>query len=170
MLRELTVLGEFKPYGLIAEALDSKPEYNNVAADKYDYFLFDPEIVRDQCELNDSDISESPFGDQCDHELFIRGNTIIWSIGSRVFKRFTSPTPVKMACWCRLGDTSEALLCVLQIDSLTVCSISGELVSIPLPCTITSMWPLPFGLLLQSVAEGERGKLSIMKDFDERTI
>ncbi|XP_050212163.1 anaphase-promoting complex subunit 1 isoform X2 [Mercurialis annua] len=154
MLRELTVLGEFKPYGLIAEALDGKPDDTNVAADKYDYFLFDPEIVRDQCELNDSDISESPFSDQCDHELFIRGNTITWSIGSRVFKRFTSPLPVKMACWCRLGETSEALLCVLQIDSLTVCSISGELVSIPLPRTITSMWPLPFGLLLQPAAEG----------------
>ncbi|XP_050216488.1 probable serine protease EDA2, partial [Mercurialis annua] len=51
IVEALTVLGEFKPYGLTAEALDGKPEYNNVAADTYDYFLFDPEIVRDQCKL-----------------------------------------------------------------------------------------------------------------------
>eukprot|EP00257_Ricinus_communis_P020956 XP_015580327.1 anaphase-promoting complex subunit 1 [Ricinus communis] len=155
MLRELTVLGEFKPFGLIAEALDGKPlDNNNVVTDKYDYFLFDPDIVRDRDEMNDSDISASPFSDQCDHELFIRGNRIIWSTGSRVFKRFTSPSPVKMACWCHLGEMSEALLCILQIDSLTIYNISGEVVSIPLPCTITSIWPLPFGLLLQPAAEG----------------
>lgn len=71
-LRELTVLGEFKPFGLIAEALDGKPA-NNVA-DKYDYFLFDPEIVRDRCETDDADASASALRDRCDHELFIRGN------------------------------------------------------------------------------------------------
>ncbi|KAG8651462.1 hypothetical protein MANES_07G131200v8 [Manihot esculenta] len=150
-LRELTVLGEFKPFGLIAEALDGKPADN--VADKYDYFLFDPEIVRDRCETDDADASASALRDRCDHELFIRGNKIIWSTGSRVFKRFTSPSPVITACWCHVGDVSEAVLCILQSDSLTIYNISGE-VSIPLPCTITSIWPLPFGLLLQPAAEG----------------
>lgn len=28
--------------------------------------------------------------------------------------------------WCRLGDMAEALLCVLQIGSLTIYNISGE--------------------------------------------
>ena len=32
--------------------------------------------------------------------------------------------------------------------------ITGEVVSIPLPCSIISIWSLPFGLLLQQVAEG----------------
>ncbi|KAJ9175912.1 hypothetical protein P3X46_014412 [Hevea brasiliensis] len=151
-LRELTVLGEFKPFGLIAEALDGKPPDN--AADKYDYFLFDPEIVRDRNEMDDADASGPALRDRCDHELFIRGNRIIWSTGSRVFKRFTSPSPVIMACWCHVGDMSDAFLCILLSDSLTVYNISGEVVSIPLPCAITSIWPLPFGLLLQPAAEG----------------
>jgi hypothetical protein len=29
-------------------------------------------------------------------------------------------------CWCRLGNMAEALLCVLQIDSLTIYSTSGK--------------------------------------------
>ncbi|KAJ0045528.1 hypothetical protein Pint_06536 [Pistacia integerrima] len=147
-VRHLTVLGEFKPFGLIAEALDGKPPDN--ISDKYDYFLFDPELVRDRGEA-DRDVGGSQTEPSCDHELFIRGNRIIWTTGSRVFKRFTLPSPVIMVCWCRLGDMSEALLCVLQMESLTIYNTSGEVVFIPLPRTITSIWPLPFGLLLQAV-------------------
>lgn len=33
--------------------------------------------------------------------------------------------------------------------------MTGEVAAIPLPCTIASIWPLPFGLLLQQGAEGE---------------
>ncbi|WCJ19904.1 Anaphase-promoting complex subunit 1 [Euphorbia peplus] len=152
-LRELTVLREFKPFGLVAEAHDGKPIDN--VADKYDYFLFDPEIVRERDEMDEDDASSvSPLSDRSDQEIFVRGNRIIWSTGSRVFKRFTSPSPVRMACWCHLGDTSEALLCILQMDSLTIYKISGEVVSIPLPCPITSIWPLPHGLLLQPAIGG----------------
>lgn len=148
---ELTVLGEFKPFGLIAEALDGKPP--DTDPDDYDYFLFDPEIARDRNEIDETDTCGSALRDRSDHELFIRGNKIIWSTGARVFKRFTLPSPVIMACWCHLGDLSEALLCILLTDSLTIYNISGEVVSIPIPCTITSIWPLPFGLLLQSASE-----------------
>lgn len=151
-VRHLTVLGEFKPFGLIAEALDGKPSGN--VTDKYDYFLFDPEISREREEIDDYDASTSAANDRSDHELFIRGNRILWTTGSRVYKRFTLPLSVIMACWCRLGDMSEALLCVLQIDTLTIYNITGEVVSIPLSHTITSIWPLPFGLLLQQAAEG----------------
>ncbi|KAI3738736.1 hypothetical protein L2E82_28856 [Cichorium intybus] len=38
---------------------------------------------------------------------------IIWTTCSRVYKRFTLPGPVIMACWCRMGDMSKALICVL---------------------------------------------------------
>lgn len=148
-VRHLTVLGEFKPFGLIAEAVDGKPADN--VTDKYDYFLFDPETVRERDETDEA--SASALSDRCDHELFIRGNRIIWSTGPRVFKRFTLPSPVIMACWCRLGDMTEALLCVLQIASLTIYNTSGEVVSVPLPRTIKSIWPLSFGLLLQHAAE-----------------
>lgn len=72
-VRRLTVLGEFKPFGLIAEALDGKPPHN--LADKYDYFLFDPELVRDRAEGdNNGGCSSSEPSDRSDNELFIRGN------------------------------------------------------------------------------------------------
>ncbi|KAF7837561.1 anaphase-promoting complex subunit 1 isoform X1 [Senna tora] len=147
----LTVLGEFKPFGLIAEALDGKP--SDIVTDKYDYFLFDPEVARDRDEEDNYDEAASALCNQGDHELFIRGNRIIWSTGSRVFKRFTLRSPVVMVCWSCLGHTSEALLCILQIDCLTIYNTSGEVVSLPLPCTISSIWPLPFGLLLQQEVE-----------------
>ncbi|XP_004308940.1 PREDICTED: anaphase-promoting complex subunit 1-like [Fragaria vesca subsp. vesca] len=150
-VRHLTVLGEFKPFGLIAEALDGKPADD--VPDKYDYFLFDPDTVRDRDETDDHDVLSSAFSDRCDHELFIRGNRIIWSTGPRVCKRFTLPSPVIKACWCRLGDMTKACLCVLQTACLTICNTSGEVVSIPVSEAITSIWPLPFGLLLQQAAQ-----------------
>ncbi|KAM6598818.1 anaphase-promoting complex subunit 1 [Cannabis sativa] len=146
-VRELKVLGEFKPFGLIAEALDGKPADN--FTDHYDYFLFDSELTRQRDEADDFDASAAPLSDRCDHELFIRGNRIIWSTGARVFKRFTLSSPVIMARWCRLGDMAEALLCVLQIASLTMYNTSGEVTSIPLSRSVTSIWALPFGLLFQ---------------------
>lgn len=71
-LRQLTVLGEFKPFGLIAEALDGKPSDN--FTDKYDYFLFDPKVTRQRDEADDFDASGAALSDRYDHELFIRGN------------------------------------------------------------------------------------------------
>lgn len=71
-VRRLAVLGEFKPFGLIAEALDGKPADNS--ADKYDYFLFDPEVTRDRNEADELDASGDALSDRSDHELFIRGN------------------------------------------------------------------------------------------------
>ncbi|KAK7320591.1 hypothetical protein VNO77_30211 [Canavalia gladiata] len=150
-VRRLTVLGEFKPFGLIAEALDGKPP--DTVTDKYDYFLFDPEIARDRDAEDECDEVASALSNRGDHELFIRGNRIIWSTGARVFKRFTLRSPIVKVCWCCLGHTAEALLCILQIDCLTIYNTSGEVVSLPLPRTIRSIWPLPFGLLLQQEVE-----------------
>lgn len=67
-IRNLTVLGEFKPFGLIAEALDGKS-----TDDDYTYSLFDPEVARQRDEP-ESDENESSLSDRSDHELFIRGN------------------------------------------------------------------------------------------------
>nr|KYP73070.1 Anaphase-promoting complex subunit 1 [Cajanus cajan] len=221
-VRCLTVLGEFKPFGLIAEALDGKPP--DTVTDKYDYFLFDPETARDRDAEDDCHEVASALSNHGDHELFIRANRIIWSTGARVFKRFTLQSDIVKVCWCRLGHIAEALLCILQVDCLTIYNTSGEVVSLPLPRTITSIWPLPFGLLLQQEVEAnissrvpfssspllntrdlllsapnhiqkgegtsvsshlilmdpldeqqptfieERGKLNMMKEYDEKTI
>ncbi|WMV33812.1 hypothetical protein MTR67_027197 [Solanum verrucosum] len=148
--RELTILGDFKPFGLIAEALDGKS--SDTCGDDYRYFLFSPEVTKQRDEADELDLP-SP-SDRSDHELFIRGNKIIWSIGSRVYKRFTSPSTVIKACWCRMGNTSDTVLCILQSDSLSIYDTSGEVTSVPLPRSITSIWPLPYGLLLQQAPEG----------------
>ncbi|KAL2248926.1 UNVERIFIED_CONTAM: Anaphase-promoting complex subunit 1 [Sesamum indicum] len=218
-VRELTVLSEFKPFGLTAEAADG----GNSSSDDYHYFLFDPQVAKQRDEADELDDASPLSSERSDHELFIRGNRIIWSTGLRVYKRFSLPskvikragidliprasnstkkfekefhsaeeftahpvTPpfmleilvtlfsmslvgviapffkvgnqahVKMlqVCWCRMGDMSEALLCVLQVDRLTIYGIAGEMVSVPLPHAIASIWPLPFGLLLQRAPEG----------------
>nr|VDC78379.1 unnamed protein product [Brassica rapa] len=148
-VRSLTVLGKFKPFGLIAEATDCKPPDVDVS-DSYEYFLFDPHLTG---QGNDGDGNEANFSRQREHELFIRHNRIIWTSGSRVLKRFTLSSPIIKACWSHLGRGPEAFLCVLQIGCLTVYSTSGEVVSVPLSRTVISIWPLPFGLLLQQAAE-----------------
>ncbi|KAG5408099.1 hypothetical protein IGI04_004418 [Brassica rapa subsp. trilocularis] len=144
-VRTLTVLGKFKPFGLIAEATDSNPN----VADSYQYFLFDPDLTGQR---DDDDGNEANFSGQREHELFIRDNCIIWTSGSRVLKRFTLSSPIIKACWSHLGRGAEALLCVLQIGCLTIYNTSDPLEE-----------PEPIYL-------EERGKLNIMRDFDERTI
>ncbi|KAK3042105.1 hypothetical protein RJ639_001807 [Escallonia herrerae] len=156
-VRHLTVLGEFKPFGLVAEALDGKPSDN--VSNKYDYFLFDPEITRQRDEADGFDASASS-SDRGDHELFIRGNrpatyTHVFPQSSSglflegILRKFST----LKACWCRMGDMSEALLCILQSDSLAIYNTTGETVSIHLHRPLTSIWPLPFGLLLQQATE-----------------
>ncbi|EPS73838.1 hypothetical protein M569_00901, partial [Genlisea aurea] len=139
--REITVLSEFKPFGLTVEAQDGV----DPPGEAYEYFLFDDSLFSEKGYPND--------GDGGDHEIFVRGSKIIWSAGRRVHKRFTLPSKVIKVCWCRMGNMSEASLCVLLADSITIYEITGEVVSIPLPHTITSIWPLPFGLLLLQEAE-----------------
>ncbi|KAL6581232.1 hypothetical protein OROMI_007155 [Orobanche minor] len=117
-VRELTVLTEFKPFGLEAEAMDGGKHLDN----DYIYFLFDPHLVQQRDE-----------GEELDD---------------------ASPFCIIKVCWCRMGHLSEALLCVLQVGYITIYGISGEVISVPLPHAITSIWSLPFGLLLQRAPEG----------------
>ncbi|KAL6526856.1 hypothetical protein OROGR_015946 [Orobanche gracilis] len=121
-VRELTVLTEFKPFGLAAEAMDGDKHLDN----DYVYFLFDPQLAQQRDEAEKLD-DASPFcSERSDHELFIRGNKIIWSTGRRVYKRFSLPSKVIKVCWCRMGHFSEALLCVLQVGNITIYGISGS--------------------------------------------
>ncbi|EFH47427.1 hypothetical protein ARALYDRAFT_487351 [Arabidopsis lyrata subsp. lyrata] len=145
-VRQLTVLGKFKPFGLIAEATDGKsPD------DSYQYFLFDPELTERARALHPRQLVRSV-------EANFIGYCIIWTSGSRVLKRFTlSSAVIKVmcfsACWSHLGRGTEAFLCVLQIGCLTIYNTSGEVVSVPLPRTVKSIWSLPYGLLLQQATE-----------------
>lgn len=69
-VRQLTVLGKFKPFGLIAEATDGKSPDEN-STDSYQYLLFDPELTG---ERDDAVANEANFSRQREHELFIRDN------------------------------------------------------------------------------------------------
>ncbi|KAH7677904.1 Anaphase-promoting complex subunit 1 protein [Dioscorea alata] len=156
-VRNLAVLGEFKPFGLKAEEQDGEPV--DALPDKYDYFLFDPAVARERDELfspSHEFSTPDPPSTSGDHEIFIRGNRIIWSMGSQVHKRYTASNSIIMACWCRMDAISDALLCVLQVDSISIYYTSGEVVCIPLPYGIASIWPLPFGLLMQKSMDGSR--------------
>uniref|UniRef100_A0A804Q002 Anaphase-promoting complex subunit 1 n=1 Tax=Zea mays TaxID=4577 RepID=A0A804Q002_MAIZE len=53
-----------------------------------------------------------------------------------------------------MNAISDALLCVLQVDTLSLYNVTGEIVCIPLPYAVSSIWPLPFGLLLQKSTDG----------------
>ncbi|XP_071734398.1 anaphase-promoting complex subunit 1 [Rutidosis leptorrhynchoides] len=59
-----------------------------------------------------------------------------------------------------MGDSSGALLCILHVDSLAIYSTSGDTLSIPLPSNVTSIWPLPCGLLLQQINESKPSRHS----------
>uniref|UniRef100_A0A0A9DXX7 Meiotic checkpoint regulator cut4, putative n=1 Tax=Arundo donax TaxID=35708 RepID=A0A0A9DXX7_ARUDO len=152
--RRLTVLREFRPHGLAVEEADGEGAPGTRPPQDYDYFLFDPALAASPAP--DPGDESSPSGADGDHELFIRGNQIIWSNGSRVHKRYVSPYTVIMACWCRMNAICDALLCVLQVDTLSIYNVTGEVVSIPLPYAVSSIWPLPFGLLLQKSSDGGR--------------
>ncbi|EOA21984.1 hypothetical protein CARUB_v10002491mg [Capsella rubella] len=163
-VRQLTVLGKFKPFGLIAEATDGKLPDESYA-DSYQYFLFDPELTGEQDDANGSD---SNFSRQREHELFIRDNCLtLYSsndpvglfmlrqklVSSNMDITYQAEFLIFSACWSHLGRGTEAFLCVFQIGCLTIYNTSGEVVSVPLLRTVKSIWPLPFGLLLQQAAE-----------------
>ncbi|XP_020395119.1 anaphase-promoting complex subunit 1 isoform X3 [Zea mays] len=150
--RRLTVLREFRPHGLAVEEADGQGVPGAPPPQDYDYFLFDPALAISPTPDPSDEASSS--GADGDHELFIRDNQIIWSNGSRVHKRYVSPNTVIMACWCRMNAISDALLCVLQVDTLSLYNVTGEIVCIPLPYAVSSIWPLPFGLLLQKSTDG----------------
>ncbi|KAL6620059.1 hypothetical protein ACP70R_035198 [Stipagrostis hirtigluma subsp. patula] len=156
--RRLTVLREFRPHGLAVEEADGEGAPGARPPQDYDYFLFGPSLTASPAPApgDEAEAEVSSSGADGDHELFIRGNRIIWSNGSRVHKRYVSPNTVIMACWCRMNSICDALLCVLQVDTLSIYTVTGEVVNIPLPYSVSSIWPLPFGLLLQKSTDGGR--------------
>ncbi|XP_078435286.1 E3 ubiquitin ligase [Wolffia australiana] len=170
-VRELSVLGEFKPHGLVVEAPEWKPELEEDPETEgtFNYYLFDPDVIAERNAHpfgNDDFPTSSSVFNQSDHEIFIRGNSVVWSVGSRIEKRYTSPSSVVMACWCRMDSIPDALLCVLQIDNLSIYTSTGELSYIPLSYAVRSIWSVPHGLLIQKESVGglpSNQKLSFLK-------
>ncbi|XP_050224594.1 anaphase-promoting complex subunit 1-like [Mercurialis annua] len=64
------------------------------------------------------------------------------------------PNLVKLIGYCCKDDHRLLVYDFMFRGSLENHLFQSELVSIPVLCTITSMWPFPFGLLLQPAAEG----------------
>ncbi|EEE63377.1 hypothetical protein OsJ_18189 [Oryza sativa Japonica Group] len=140
--RRLTVLREFRPHGLAAEEADGEGGPGERPPQDYDYFLFDPALAASPAPEPGEEAASSSSGADGDHELFIRGNRIIWSAGSRVHKRYLSPNTV------------------IMVDTLSIYNVNGEVASIPLPYAVSSIWPLPSGLLLQKSTDGGHMVLS----------
>uniref|UniRef100_A0A0E0L1D6 Anaphase-promoting complex subunit 1 n=1 Tax=Oryza punctata TaxID=4537 RepID=A0A0E0L1D6_ORYPU len=139
--RRLTVLRDFRPHGLAAEEADGEGGPGERPPQDYDYFLFDPALAASPAPERGVEAASSSCVDG-DHELFIRGNRIIWSAGSRVHKRYLSPNTV------------------IMVDTLSIYNVNGEVASIPLPYAVSSIWPLPSGLLLQKSTDGGHMVLS----------
>ncbi|KAJ3688112.1 hypothetical protein LUZ61_017276 [Rhynchospora tenuis] len=165
-VRQLTVLREFRPFGLTAEEADgevSEASTASVTPEKYQYHLFGPEVTREtpsdplsaSIDLS-SDASATSSNEFGEHEVFVRGNRIIWSMGTRIYKRFTAESPVLMVCWCRMDSISEPVLCALQADCLSFYTAQGDVFCTPLPYFVASIWPSKTGLLIQKAADVNR--------------
>lgn len=151
--RPLCILAPFQPFGLTLEHLppphlnSPPPALPNDPHDAYSYALFDPQLSR-------TPGSDSVSCSDHDEELFIHGNSVTWSAGRQVVKRFSASSAVLQAVWCRFNAITEPLLCVLHLDSLATFTPAGEMNIVPLPHAMASIWPLPSGLLLQRAFEG----------------
>ncbi|OWM69945.1 hypothetical protein CDL15_Pgr025794 [Punica granatum] len=171
-VRELTVLGEFRPFALIAEALDGKPLDD--PADKYDYFLFDPQTVRED---PDSGPDASTSG-QCDHELFIRGNKHVGVDSVKNQKPFFAScklnpwqsTVFQVKLWrsrCLVPSHQFGLFHAVCFYNKQLKEISQQGNTALSSSHVILKNPMEEPQLIYIE---ERGKVNIMKDFDERTI
>ncbi|EFJ11009.1 hypothetical protein SELMODRAFT_126964 [Selaginella moellendorffii] len=144
MGRAFCVLGEFEPFGRRAEAAVGAAAGSNDS-----YFLFDPGVARARGDGVEQAVV-SGCGNHYEEEIFIRDNCCtqhhIHTTIDRFFFFF-------QACWCSMESTPEPLLCILHSNSLSTYTPSGEFNSVPFSSAMSSMWPMPSGLLLQRAAE-----------------
>ncbi|XP_024523349.1 anaphase-promoting complex subunit 1 isoform X2 [Selaginella moellendorffii] len=147
MGRAFCVLSEFEPFGRRAEAAVGAAAGSNDS-----YFLFDPGVARAHGDGVEQAVV-SGCGNHYEEEIFIRDNVVVWSAGHHVRKRFSASSTVLKACWCSMESTPEPLLCILHSNSLSTYTPSGEFNSVPFSSAMSSMWPMPSGLLLQRAAE-----------------
>ncbi|GAB1607743.1 anaphase-promoting complex subunit 1-like [Argonauta hians] len=103
-------------------------------------------------------------------ELYVSGNTVIWSVGTRaecrrVVKTFTVESPVIQAVYCSFllsfnndimepeeldipGELQEGI-CVVESTTASVFTSRGEEYNVALPFQVTKSWVIKNGLLLE---------------------
>ncbi|XP_062934232.1 anaphase-promoting complex subunit 1 isoform X4 [Cynocephalus volans] len=110
----------------------------------------------------------SEIGEEADYdeELYVAGNMVIWSKGSKsqalaVYKAFTVDSPVQQALWCDFiisQDKSEKAyssyeiekcICILQSSCINMHSIEGKDYIASLPFQVANVWPTKYGLLFE---------------------
>ncbi|KAM4693876.1 anaphase-promoting complex subunit 1 [Discoglossus pictus] len=104
-----------------------------------------------------------------DEELYVAGNMVIWSKGSKVqasavYKAFTVDSPVVQALWCdftiltdrsengNVPDKVEKCVCVLQSSCISVHNTEGKDYIAPLPFQVANVWPTKYGLLFERIS------------------
>ncbi|XP_019518433.1 PREDICTED: anaphase-promoting complex subunit 1 isoform X3 [Hipposideros armiger] len=110
----------------------------------------------------------SEIGEEVDYdeELYVAGNMVIWSKGSKsqalaVYKAFTVDSPVQQALWCDFivsqdksekaysSDEVEKCICILQSSCINIHSIEGKDYIASLPFQVANVWPTKYGLLFE---------------------
>nr|5LGG_A Chain A, Anaphase-promoting complex subunit 1,Anaphase-promoting complex subunit 1,Anaphase-promoting complex subunit 1,Anaphase-promoting complex subunit 1 [Homo sapiens] len=104
-----------------------------------------------------------------DEELYVAGNMVIWSKGSKsqalaVYKAFTVDSPVQQALWCDFiisqdksekaysSNEVEKCICILQSSCINMHSIEGKDYIASLPFQVANVWPTKYGLLFERSA------------------
>ncbi|XP_010212840.1 PREDICTED: anaphase-promoting complex subunit 1-like [Tinamus guttatus] len=86
-----------------------------------------------------------------DEELYVAGNMVIWSKGSKnqastVYKAFTVDSPVLQAL---CNEVVEKCICILQNSCINVHSVEGKDYIAALPFQVANVWPTKYGLLFE---------------------
>ncbi|KAJ7341215.1 hypothetical protein JRQ81_005067 [Phrynocephalus forsythii] len=122
-----------------------------------------------------SDVGEEV---EYDEELYVSGNMVIWSKGSKsqaaaVYKAFTVDSPVLQALWCdfsipqdksgKTEDSSEVVekcVCILQSSCINIHSIEGKDYTASLPFQVANVWSTKYGLLFERSSSSHEVPLS----------
>ncbi|EMP36562.1 Anaphase-promoting complex subunit 1 [Chelonia mydas] len=122
-----------------------------------------------------SDVGEEV---EYDEELYVAGNMVIWSKGSKsqasaVYKAFTVDSPVLQALWCDFtvpqeksekvdnsDEIVEKCICILQSSCINVHSIEGKDYIASLPFQVANVWPTKYGLLFERSSTSHEVPLS----------
>ncbi|XP_034966996.2 anaphase-promoting complex subunit 1 isoform X4 [Zootoca vivipara] len=126
-----------------------------------------------------SDVGEEV---EYDEELYVAGNMVIWSRGSKsqasaVYKAFTVDSPVLQALWCDfsipkdksdkteglVADSTEVVekcICILQSSCINIHSIEGKDHIASLPFQVANVWTTKYGLLFERSSSSHEVPLS----------
>eukprot|EP00897_Mesotaenium_endlicherianum_P005330 jgi/Mesen1/4825/ME000243S04008 len=100
---------------------------------------------------------------QHDEELYIDGQTVVWSGGQQVRKRYSLAAPVTAARWGLLAQAEPVVAVLLASNVLHIFHLSGVTHAVPLESSVASVWQLPVGFLL----EGSGGVWSLLHPQEE---